>query len=154
MSDYASYLALRPTGSALLGKDKGDISNRLKCAGEQTVNTAKAVAKGGTILGATTLAGYGFYKSAKAASFAAKIFNKIGKSAYNLLGMNNIKFLEKAAKTINKLPPTAKAIGLVTLPALIAILHINNKMLCQAGQIDQKYSDKANMEERLKVIMG
>ena len=48
------------------------------------------------------------------------------------------------------MPGKAKAFVLIALPALLAVDYIRSKHLYKMGQIDQKYTDQAKIEENTK----
>jgi len=160
MVDYSSYVAMRPLNSALCSKDKGDITNRLQCAGEHVVNNVRSTGAGLLTLGASASAGCILYNCPKAVKFLAKVFDKVGKSAYNFLVGNTdktkgiAKITTKVAKQFQKLPSSMKAVSFIAIPTVLALGYITNKFFYNSGQIDQKYTDRAVMEERLKRIMA
>ncbi len=156
MSDYSLYLVAKPCGYPLVANDKGDITNRVKCAYEQTKNKAIYTAQTAAVAAGAGAATYGVLKYPvlnKAYGKAADIVLRFGgKLVKRFLGENS-KLYTKAAKFVKKLPTKAKIAGLIALPALLAINYISNKMTYKAGQIDQKYTDKALMEQKLKDAM-
>lgn len=145
MTSFSTQTVCGPVIGSLVAKDKGDVSNRTKCAGAQLVNNAKT-------LGQTALVGGGVYAAArtfakhpnsKAVKTGAKIFDKI----------INVTKLPKSNKFVDKLlkmPGKAKALAIIALPALLAVDYIRSKHLYKMGQIDQKYTDQAKIEENSK----
>lgn len=145
MTSFSTQVVCGPVIGSLVAKDKGDASNRTKCAGAQLVNNAKT-------MGQTALVGGGVYAAArtfakapnsKVVQTGAKVFNKI---------IDVIK-LPKSSTFVNKLltmPGYAKAFALIALPALLAVDYIRSKHLYKMGQIDQKYTDQAKIEENTK----
>lgn len=145
MTSLSTHAVCGPVIGSLVAKDKGDASNRTKCAGTQLVNNVKT-------MGQTALVGGGVYAAArtfakhpntKVVQAGAKIFNKI---------IDVIK-LPKSSSFVNKLltmPSYAKALALVALPAVMLVNYIGAKHLYKMGQIDQKYTDQAKIEENTK----
>ena len=133
---------VNPVTYSIVAKDKGDISNRFKCAGAQLVNQAKGVA-GLTLVGAgTTAVAYGVSKSSKIAGAIAKGIDVILKKL-------------PSNKVVNKLlsaTPKMKALGLVASAAAPVVAYIAAKTVYKAGQIDQKYTDRAIWEAKTKEV--
>ena len=79
MTSFSTQAVCGPVIGSLVAKDKGDASNRTKCAGAQLVNNAKTMAQ-------TALVGGGVYGAARAfikhpntivVQTGAKFFDKI-----------------------------------------------------------------------------
>ena len=131
-----------PVTYSLVASDKGDISNRLKCAGAQFVNNAKGVAGLALVGAGTTAAAYGIDKSSKIAGAIAK-------------GIEIILKKFPSNRVVNKLlsaSPKMKAFGLVASVAGAVLAYIGAKTIFKAGQIDQKYTDRAIWEARIKAV--
>jgi hypothetical protein len=78
----------------------------------------------------------------KAGKFKGKLFTTIGNFALkSVKGFKNL--LTKLAKTSGR----QKALGAFALLALATLNYITNKHCYQAGQIDQKYTDRAKLEK-------
>lgn len=156
MSDFLLYSVAGAHRYPLVARDKGDITNRMKCSYEQGKNKTIYAAKAATIGAGAAAAGYGVLKSPAITSGLASVTTKLlklgGKALKSLVGPKN-KLYTQAAKFFKKLPTKAKAVGLIALPAFMAISYLGNKMIYKAGQIDQKYTDKALMEQKLKDAM-
>lgn len=131
-----------PVIGSMVGTDKGDISNRTKCAGAQLKNnlttavasTAVGIAGGAGILYATKSP----RRLVKIAQFFDKVASKILPKGVNL-------------KNISKKSKVAMAIG---LPLIAVTSFISGRHLYKMGQIDQKYTDKARLEEHQKDILA
>ena len=156
MSDFLLYSVAGAHRYPLVSRDKGDITNRMKCSYEQGKNKAIYVAKAAAMAAGSGAAAYGVLKypvlTKACATAADKVLQFGGKLIKSVVGNNN-KIYAKAAELVKKLPTKAKAVGWIALPALMAISYLGNKMIYKAGQIDQKYTDKAQMENKLKEAM-
>lgn len=159
----------------LVSKDKGSAGNRIDCAGSQIKNNAttalQTVAVGGAAVGATrvvvrdTLAFSPITKGlTKTFDSAMKLIGKIAKKPD--LSQKVTEYLNSMAKKIQKanIPHSqntivkvfdkskmmtsrfkaAAVIAAVLLPTLGYIAH---KHSYKAGQIDQKYTDKAQIQK-------
>lgn len=145
MTSFSTQAVCGPVIGSLVAKDKGDASNRTKCAGAQLVNNVKTMGQAALVGGGVYGAARTFTKhpNSKVVQTGAKIFDKI----------INVTKLPKSNKFIDKLlkmPGKAKAFVLIALPALLAVDYIRSKHLYKMGQIDQKYTDQAKIEENTK----
>lgn len=145
MTSFSTQAVCGPVIGSLVATDKGDVSNRTKCAGAQIVNNAKTMGQAALVGGGLYAAARTFKKApnSKVVHAGAKVFNKI---------IDVIK-LPKSNRFVDKLlkmPNSAKAFGLVALPALMLLNYIGAKHLYKMGQIDQKYTDQAKIEENTK----
>ena len=156
MTDFATHAVLGGPVASMVAKDKGDISNRAQCAKEQLVNNVKTLAADTVVLsgvgGATALA-------VKKPNKLAKIYDGIRNSMnfHRADGKfdkvkNYIDDIMRKCKT-----PKAKAAALlatfVVLPAMGLISYINHRHSYREGQIDQKYTDKARLENQGKKLI-
>lgn len=170
MTNFAIQSTLGPVISPLVSKDKGSMGNRIDCAGAQLKNNVTTTLQAGAVVAGSTAAAYGIGKSSKLAKAAAKVFDAIvngfgrlfGKS--NLAGKLNKTIMQKAAKNLAKnnanfgadvLKKTLNNIRmgkgglLIAAVALPLLSYIGGKHIYKAGQIDQKYTDKAQFQKTL-----
>ena len=142
MSNVVVPLAVNPVSYSLVAGNKGDISNRAKCAGAQFVNQAKGIA-GLTAVGAgATLLTRATLKSPSLTKNVAKAVDWLLKKL-------------PSSKVVSKLlseSPKTKAVGYIVALAASAAAYIAAKTIYKAGQIDQKYTDRATWEERTKAV--
>ncbi|MBR1460379.1 hypothetical protein IJ596_01930 [bacterium] len=126
----------------LVANDKGDISNRLKCTKEQMTNRAKTFLQLGLVSAGSSAASYGVFKSSIASKAIAKVVDK----ALGILPKTTV-----VQKILNASPMT-KALGVVGAISMSLLAHIITKSVYKAGQIDQKYTDRAKMEAKTKDV--
>lgn len=145
MTSFLTQAVCGPVIGSLVAKDKGDASNRTKCAGAQLVNNAKT-------MGQTALVGGGVYAAAR--TFVKHPNTKIVKAGANtfnkIIDMIKLPKSSKFVQKLLKMPGWGKALTLVALPAMMLVNYIGAKHLYQMGQIDQKYTDQAKIEENTK----
>ena len=142
-------------GATLSAKDKGSFGNRVDCTKEHVINNAKSMAK--STVAATIGAGaaYGVYKYIpnshfkSANAWANGWINKAAnytKSAGGKLANFTTKMLNKLAQTSGR----TKAIALIGVTTLLVVNKITQSQAFKAGQIDQKYTDRAKAQEIAK----
>lgn len=142
MTSYITQMTLGPVGASMVGRDKGDFSNRTKCAGAQVKNavTTSLLAGGAS---AACVAG-GLYlaknprKLVKIAQFFDKVAGKILPKSVNL-------------KAISKMSKVGIVLG---LPVLALGSFIGGRHTYKMGQIDQKYTDRATLKEHQNDILA
>ena len=200
MTEFITNAALG-VKAPLVAKDKGDLSNRLNCAGAHIKNNAQTLVQdtvviGGTALGAGVIAKSGklnkVYNNIKGflnKPFPQKIIapfkqtvNSIKNNKYYTKLVDKLKstkviskitngiskakpkvkmLLDKQGKMLSpimdKFPKLSKlslarkgALGTVIAYGALALGYVTNKHFYKAGQIDQKYTDKAAIEKRAK----
>ena len=142
MTNFSTNAVAGPVIGSLVSKDKGDFSNRTKCAGSQLKNNVVTMLQLGAVGGAAVGTTKVISKSSKATLAVGKFFDKI------VSKLPNCKFTDK----LMKLPGKAKIAALVALPALLLVGYIRDKYIYKMGQIDQKYTDKVQIEEQTKKI--
>lgn len=145
MTTFTTQTLCRPVIGSMVAKDKGDLSNRTKCAKDQVKNnlftSAQTLAVGGSTYGVAKFVGSNPARISK----VAKTFDKIvGK-----LPQNNT-----LVQKLLKLPGKAKAAAIIILPAVLAVDYIVRKHSYKMGQIDQKYTDQAKIEEHSKDMLA
>ena len=143
MTNYSTQIIAGTGITPLFSSDKGDMSNRLECAGKQTVNGLKTLAADAVVVGGVYAGAKVVKKSSKIAQFLSKPFKALG----DLLSGT------KVGNFIKKMPTSAKAIALLGTVGALVIQHINNKAWYNAGQIDQKYTDKAALKNRATEVI-
>lgn len=128
--------------SPMVSKNQGDFSNRVKNSNELGVNNLKTLGSDVVVLGT----GAGTLVAAK----------KCPKFAKRLLGVADdliTKLPAKFAIKLWKAPGMAKIAGLVALPVVATLQYIASRHFYNAGQINQKYTDKAKIEKHTKEII-
>lgn len=144
-------------GMTMADKSKGSMGNRIDCAAEQTKNilTTNLKATGaGLAIGGTTYA-LGFTKTGN------KVVEKATQSAKGVVSnfikkhpdaFKNVKEVASGALNKFKALPKAGKIALAIGGALATIIGgaLGTQQVYKAGQIDQKYTDKAQLQEALK----
>ena len=174
MTSFETQAMLGTTLSPLVAVDKGDVVNRVQCSASQTGNALKHLAAdcvviGGVYAGARATANKGIAKFlAKPVTYVAnmcKNAGSLGKLITNAdikalpnktindkifkgmvkLGKSVALIYEKIGKSLGKLSTRNKAIGLIVVAGALALNYINQRASYKAGQIDQKYTDKAQI---------
>ena len=151
MANYSTVIFPGRVVTPLVDPNKGSITNRLDCAGEQfknhTINLLQGTAVAGTAAGVT----YAAYKNEKVANGVIKGL----KAVRNV--MNKNKYTGKVAGWITKAlssMPKAGKIGVIAAAIALPVLsYIDHKDSYKAGQIDQKYTDKAAVQSQLDNIV-
>lgn len=169
MTNFAVQSTLG-AAAPLVSKEKGSFGNRMDCAGahikNNAVSTLEAAAVGGTAYGAARIVAadkYGFNVLTKGLNKAVNnILKLIGKITKNPdFAEKTIKEFEdiarksqmpkggKIAKSFGTMSARFKALGLIAAIALPTIGYIAHNHSYKAGQIDQKYTDKAKFQKTL-----
>ena len=152
-SAYSGLVGIVPASAqALTDKTKGSIGNRIDCAKEQTINTVKTNAKGVAVaLGLGTATGLAS-TSNHANKFVQVALDKLKQTdTYKTFAPKAKEFVTKGADAFKKLPGSTKAIALVGGGlALLSSYIIDKQHSFKAGQIDQKYTDKAELQKIVK----
>ena len=138
MADY-STMAISPVIGTMVSNDKGDFSNRVKCAGEQAWNNLKHNGANTALILGGAVATKKILQSPNATAKVVKLFDKGAKVV--------AKFAPKISEKLLKMPGKFKVLGLIAAPIAAAVTYIASKALYNMGQIDQKYTDKAKIEE-------
>lgn len=151
-----SYLKNATLGVAapLVSKDKGDISNRAKCMGSQTLNNVKTLAADTLVIGGSVATLKAAAKFGKFGSFLQKITEKgagVATKVFSKAGLGKVS--SKISTIMNKMPKGVKIAAPVVLAATALIGYFKNKNIYKAGQIDQKYTDKAKLEKHQEDII-
>lgn len=165
-----SFIANQVGGvfTPLVAKDKGDISNRGKCAGAQLVNNAQTLAADTVVIGGAAATAKAATKSAKFMRTLTKAFDKFVIGCANM--KNGIKGLftrvpmpvaktysskqiPEFAKKLLKLSSKQKAAALIAIPASLLVNYFGLKNIYKKGQIDQKYTDRAKVENHTKNVL-
>ena len=158
MTNYVTQNVCGPVVGSLVGSDKGDLSNRAKCAGAQLKNNIATLAQDTVVIGG---AAGGIALAAKNKKFANIIANGVRKVAnfFKPLGKQikkttmSIPF-KRALVKFKNLPGASKiAIGGIATLGMAALSFIGCKHIYKMGQIDQKYTDKAKLEQHNKDIL-
>lgn len=170
MTNFAVQSTVGPVISSLASKDKGSMGNKVDCAGAQLKNNAVTGLQAGAVTAGAAGGVYGVAKNAKLARGAAKVFDsimngfgkligekdfaqKINKKVQNNLAKNLVKdnanfgpeMLKKVTDAIRK----SKGALLVAAATLPILSYISHKHSYKMGQIDQKYTDKAQLQKTL-----
>lgn len=143
MTSFSTQAIAGPVIGTMVSNDKGDLSNRAKCAGAHLKNNATTAAQAVLLTGACGAAGaVGYRHSTPIARFVDKGVDTIIKK-----GKLDYTPIKQFAQRIKSLPPKAKVLAAIGLPFVIGLSYIRDKYLYQAGQIDQKYTDMAKIKE-------
>lgn len=137
---------------ALTDNTKGSIGNRIDCGKEQIANTAKASIKGtGVALGLGAATGLAA-TSKHANKFVQVALDKIKQTdTYKTFAPQAKELVKKGIDAFKKLPGSTKAIALAGGGlALLSSYIIDKQHSFKAGQIDQKYTDKAELQKIVK----
>lgn len=166
MTSYIKQAVLGPVVSPLVSNDKGDVSNRMSCAGAQFKNNLSTLAQDVAVIGGAAVATKGITKNTKLTEKFASGFNKIVnklmpgvKRDITIIKKSGFPFKtfeirqSKLAQKLLSMPSKAKVALSLMLPALAVTGFITNKAIYKMGQIDQKYSDKAAIREHQKEIL-
>lgn len=157
----------------LVSKDKGSVGNRMDCAGSHIKNNAvtllETAAVGGAALGATRAVvsdKYAFSPITKGLTKtfdgAMKLIGKVTKKTD--LSQKVTEYLDKISQKIQKanIPPNSsnklvnmgpkmtsrfKAAAVIAAVLLPTLGYIAHKHSYKSGQIDQKYTDKAQIQK-------
>lgn len=155
----------------LVSKDKGSMGNRMDCAGAQIKNNLSTAVQTGLVTGAAVGTIKYSDKMPKALNKVAKFFDtavkKFAEANYmytekivrNAPGRVNGKFVSRGGKIVKEFSPSIQkllkassktkfglAVAAITLPILT---FIGAKGIYKMGQIDQKYTDKAQVQKQL-----
>ena len=132
--------------ACLFDTNKGDIKNRADCASEQFKNNFKANLKNTALITGGGMVGYTILKSPAKTSTVVKSFDKVAGLAS--------KVAPKIATKLKNLPGVYKVIGLVAIPVLTGVAHVISKHSVKAGEINQKYNDRAQLKEQANVMIA
>ena len=139
-------------------QNKGSIGNRMEYAGKQTwnyyKNMWKAEADAFVGLGATAALTAGVAKSKTTQNILTKGFQALKNTGFakemGKMAAEFAPYAKKALVTLKALPGPAKAV--LAAGAILTSIAVNrnqNKMMYQAGKIDQEYTDKAKLQKQL-----
>lgn len=159
MTNYITQQALGTHISPFVSKDKGDIQNRISCSVAQTKNNLKTAAQDVVVIGGTVAGMAAVAKSksaqnviAKGVGVAAKAFKPVVKMLKTTKFGNAMKDI---ATKIKGLSPRAKgAAAVVGLLGACILGHINRNNAYKAGQIDQKYTDRAALRKHQDAVLN
>jgi hypothetical protein len=160
MTSYVKQAMLGPVMSPMVSKDKGDVSNRINCAGSQLANYTKTLAEDAVVIGGVAVGAKAIKKGGKFAMAMEKVTNAITKACektfgnkFILHGKNgNVKIRTNPSwiRKLKAMPASKKGIGLLVGLGALAVSYIGSKHLYRMGQIDQKYSDKATLRNQVE----
>ena len=127
--------------------NKDSINNRSDCAGEHIKNNTKSFLYGTAVAGSAAGVTYAAFKNEKVADGIIKGL----KSVRDVMSKN--KYTGKVAgwitKALSSLPKAGK-IGVIAAAIAAPVLYlIDHQNTYKAGQIDQKYTDKATVDSQL-----
>lgn len=137
---------------ANLALGKGSLGNRIDYANEQTKNAASGALKSaaaGTAVAGTTLVAM---NSKTVNNVVDKLVDVVKNSdKFKELAPKAGEFLKSMADKVKSLPTSTKIIaGTGIVLAGIVDRFIDTQTAFKAGQIDQKYTDKAQLQEILE----
>lgn len=138
--------------ATLADKNKGSLGNKIDCAKEQTKNTATTALKGSAAavgIGAATGA---MIKSKSVNNIVVKGVNALKKTqVFEKYAPKAKDLTKKGLDAFKKLPGSAKIIAGVGIGlAAITGYALDKSHSFKAGQIDQKYTDKAQLQKTLE----
>lgn len=171
MTSYGMQVLAGPVITSIASKEKGSMGNRMDCAGSQIKNNASTAVQSALVTGAAvgTIKVSGKMPKAlgKFAAFFDKGLKKVAlstnsfteKFVKNAPGRVNGKFVSRGGKMVKEFSPWVKkllnlssktkfGIG-VTAIALPILGFIGAKGIYKMGQIDQKYTDKAQLQKQI-----
>lgn len=138
--------------AVLTDKNKGSIGNKMDCAAEHTRNTLTT-----TLKGSAAAVGIG---AATGAMIKSKSVNNLVEKGVNALKNTEVfkkyapevkDLAKKGLDAFNKLPGTTKIIaGVGAGLAAVTCYLFDKSHSFKAGQIDQKYTDKAQLQKTLE----
>ena len=134
--------SISPVISAMVSKDKGDLSNRKECAVEHMKNNFKYNTANLLVMGGGAYTSYKVLKSPAFYNKALSVVNKITEK----IATKAPKFAEK----LSKLPGKGKVLGLIAAPVVLAVGYLTAKGTYEMGKIDQKYEDLARKKQSIK----
>lgn len=147
MANFATTIFPGSITTALLDPNKGSINNKFNCVGEHIKNNAVSYLQAGLVGGSAAGVTYAAYKSPK----TAQVITKGLKGVQTLMSKN--KYTSKVAgfitKALSKFSTTGKIGVIAAALALPVLAYIDHKHTYKAGQIDQKYTDKAQVASQL-----
>jgi len=134
MTNFATHALLGSPTASLVGKDKGDVSNRAKCAGAQAVNNAKTLAADTVVIGGSvaTVRAMKKGKLQRVQDVLAKLVDKI---TSKLPKDSLVTQAQKTAKKAEKIDIKPKAESVAKLDQKLAESRANLK---HAKGIDNK----------------
>lgn len=131
---------------------KGSIDDKFNKFGEKTKNNVKHNAGSLATLAAGGAGAYAINKFADK-NVIVKTGEYLNKGAAWLGKKVNKDWMTKLVDKFSKIPTKYKAIGAVALAALGVVGLINNHKNYEAGKIDQKYEDRAKVQEHFMDIV-
>lgn len=146
MTNFSTQYVMGPVISPLVSKDKGDLSNRFNCAGTQLWNNAKTLAQDVVVLG-------GVAAGAKAVQNNTKFAKTMAKGTHSFANFLNKHGLKEIGSKLKRMPTKFKALAPIVALGTLAVNYITCKGLYKMGQIDQKYTDRATIEQHQKQII-
>ncbi len=149
MTNYFTSAVAGPVYGSMLSKDKGDFSNRAQCAGAQIGNTVKTAAQDAVVIGGMVAGGKAIQKSKGFTNGINKMLTSVLKPFKNNSKLNIVvtEFKTKVAPKLKSLSaPQLRAAAVIGGLGALALGYIHNKHIYKMGQIDQKYTDKAKIE--------
>lgn len=158
MTNLTTQMVAGPVIGSYIANDKGGIANRTKCAAEQFGNNAVTVGSQLLTLGATAATVKTLKNKPQAvqkiAGFMDKVIKKVAPAVrrdVNLVGESGKVFQTfeithgKFADKLLKMSAKSKVFGALGLAAAGILYFIDHKHTYKMGQIDQKYTDRANI---------
>lgn len=171
MTSYGMQVLAGPVITSIASKEKGSMGNRMDCAGAQIKNNVSTAVQGALVTGAAagtyagvtrmpkTLTGFGNKVNSLIETIARKNDMYVTKWIKNpparrngrfvATGYRKVKEFAPSVQKLLKLPAKAKLAWAVTLAALPVLSFIGAKGIYKMGQIDQKYTDKAQLQKQI-----
>ncbi|MBP3820450.1 hypothetical protein J6G99_02265 [bacterium] len=151
MSNYSSIISSVPIVT-MFDSRKGDLSNRMSCAGEQYKNNIVESAKSVVVAGAAAGTAYSIKRNPAMLSWLGKYLDKGLKKLVSIAPkyIQSDKIVKKALNTSGK----TKALAFLGAIFVSACSKITTDHAFRAGQIDQKYTDRAKIEAHNKDVLA
>lgn len=172
MTNFATQVAFTPVLTSVCSKEKGSAKNRTKCAGSHIKNSVITNLETTALTGAAVGTGYYLTKTPTAMNAVGNNINKGVSWVTNKLGLKTYEWVKGPAsraangrfkpgvktlvtkdlpfvKKILNASAKTKAFAAIAALALPVLAYITHKHAYKAGQIDQKYTDKAVMQKAI-----
>lgn len=141
MTSYVNQVALGPTLAPLVSNGKGDLSNRVNCAGSQIKNNLTTLAQDTVVLGGTAAGAYAVAKNTKLSTPIAKGVD------YVINGLKNLfPKVKEFPNVVKKLSPETEKIAKVAKEA--AAVTDANKIISNVENIKKAATGAAHAEKQ------
>ncbi len=142
MTNLTTKMVAGPVIGSYISKDKGGFTNKTKCAAEQFGNNAITAGSALLTFGATGATVRALQKRPQAITKIAGAMDKVIKKV--AVASKNKTVIKFAKKLLNASAKN-KVFGALGLAAAGILYFIDHNHSYKMGQIDQKYTDRANI---------